>query len=146
MTTSARSASRSVTLPFPSSPHWAPTTTRPAMALAPVERRGGALGPIDERPAEVWPHDRNGGAHLAQPRDGARSDLLAELVAVGEVGRDDDRALLLPALVDDRVELLEHPLGALLRAEVVEMQQVHAREAPEQVEVRAARAVLVGGL
>src|SRR5215212_2590402 len=31
MTTSARSASRSVTLPLPSSPHWAPTTTRPGM-------------------------------------------------------------------------------------------------------------------
>src|SRR5919202_6163017 len=29
MTTSARSASRSVTLPLPSSPHWAPTTTSP---------------------------------------------------------------------------------------------------------------------
>src|SRR3954453_18540690 len=34
MTTSARSASRSVTLPLPSSPHWAPTTTRPGMRSA----------------------------------------------------------------------------------------------------------------
>src|SRR5919202_3033971 len=130
MTTSARSASRSVILPFPSSPHWAPTTTSPGMALA-VERRGGALRPVDERPAEVGAHDRNGGAHLAQPRDGPRPDLLAQLVAVGEVGRDDDRALLLPALVDDRVELLQHPFRAFLGAEVVQVQQVHAREAAE---------------
>src|SRR3954452_10966714 len=104
MTTSARSASRSVILPLPSSPHWAPTTTNPGMALGPVERRAGALGPVDERPAQVRAHDRNRRAHLAQPRDGARSDLPAELLPVGEVGRDDDRALLLPALVDDRVE------------------------------------------
>src|SRR3954470_16854715 len=33
MTTSARSAIRSVTLPLPSSPHWAPTTTRPGMVF-----------------------------------------------------------------------------------------------------------------
>src|SRR3954451_13716314 len=32
MTTSARSAIRSVTLPLPSSPHWAPTTTSPGMS------------------------------------------------------------------------------------------------------------------
>src|SRR5919199_5339511 len=130
MTTSARSASRSVILPLPSSPHWAPTTTSPGMALAPVERRG-ALRPVDERPAQVGSHDRNGGAHLAQPRDGARSDLLAELLAVGQVGRDDDRPLLLPALVDDRVQLLEDPLGALLGAEVVEVEQVDAGQAAE---------------
>src|SRR5438270_13591358 len=32
MTTSARSAIRSVILPLPSSPHWAPTTTSPGTA------------------------------------------------------------------------------------------------------------------
>src|SRR3954471_22020606 len=32
MTTSARSAIRSVILPLPSSPHWAPTTTSPGMS------------------------------------------------------------------------------------------------------------------
>src|SRR3712207_1740617 len=124
MTTSARSASRSVTLPFPSSPHWAPTTTRPGMALAVVRRGGGALRPVHEWLAHVATHDRNGGAHLGETGDGARTDLFAELVAVGEIRGHDDRALLLPAFVDDRVELLEHPLRPLLGAEVVEMEQV----------------------
>src|SRR6476661_3039353 len=33
MTTSARSAIRSVTFPLPSSPHWAPTTTSPGISF-----------------------------------------------------------------------------------------------------------------
>src|SRR4051794_12595442 len=33
MTTSARSAMRSVTFPLPSSPHWAPTTTSPGIPV-----------------------------------------------------------------------------------------------------------------
>src|SRR3954454_20510198 len=40
MTASARSASRSTTLPFPSSPHWAPTTAMPGIA----QRSLGAVG------------------------------------------------------------------------------------------------------
>src|SRR5919108_3728675 len=48
ITRSACSASRSVILPFPSSPHWAPTTTIPAIAgsvygAVAVSRRRGAL-------------------------------------------------------------------------------------------------------
>src|SRR4051794_18470134 len=148
MTTSARSASRSVTLPFPSSPHWAPTTTRPGIALAGVEARGGggALRPVDERCAHVASHYGDSRAHLGETGHRAGPDLRAQLRAVGEVGRDDDRALLLPALVDDRVELLEDPLGALLGAEVVEVQEVNPRQPAEEVEVGAPGAVLVGGL
>src|SRR6202020_2310414 len=40
-TASPCSASRSVTLPFPSSPHWAPTITIPGMQPAVYEGRGG---------------------------------------------------------------------------------------------------------
>src|ERR671933_760736 len=36
MTTSACSASRSVTFPLPSSPHWAPTTTSPGTSSSPL--------------------------------------------------------------------------------------------------------------
>src|SRR3954454_10589881 len=46
-TASARSASRSVTFPFPSSPHWAPMTTSPGMRLCRIGRgseRGAVLG------------------------------------------------------------------------------------------------------
>src|SRR6476620_9188021 len=38
-TASARSASRSVTFPFPSSPHWAPMTTSPGMRPCRIGRR-----------------------------------------------------------------------------------------------------------
>src|SRR2546423_14222978 len=134
MTTSARSASRSVTFPFPSSPHWAPTTTRPGMALAVEDVR--ALVPVRNRPSQVTAHDRNGGAHLAQPGHGALPDLLAQAVAVEQVGGDEHRALLLPALVDYRVELLHDPVGGLLGADVVDVQEVDAREAAEEVQVR----------
>src|SRR5215216_1585385 len=39
MTTSACSASRSVTFPLPSSPHWAPTTTSPGTSSQSPSRR-----------------------------------------------------------------------------------------------------------
>ena len=64
---------------------------------------------------------------LDQARDRALADLLLELVD-GEVGRDEDRALLLVALVDQRVELLQHPVGLLLGAEVLEVEQVDRDE------------------
>src|SRR5437016_1901826 len=133
MTTSARSASRSVTFPLPSSPHWAPTTTSPGMRLLPL---GGAAwaGRVQlgawlralAAASQIMSHDWNGDAHLTQPGDDARADLLLQLVFCG-VGGDHKRPLVLPALVDDRVELLEDPLGALLGAQVVEVQEVHLR-------------------
>src|SRR5919201_2021800 len=134
MTTSAVSASRSVTLPFPSSPHWAPTSTNPGIS-SPSLGRGGD--------PEVSTHYRDRGARdLPEPRHRSQADLLAELVQP-EVGGDHDRALVLPALVDDRVELLEHPLGALLGAEVVQVEQVHLAEAAEQLGVGTSGIVLV---
>src|SRR5881275_206049 len=119
-TTSARSASRSVTFPFPSSPHWAPTTTRPGIAL--LRLGAGARGGCVQLGArlrtlatssQVVSHDGNGDAHLTQPGDDAFADLVLELV-LGRVRGDHERALVLPALVDDRVELLENPVGPLL--------------------------------
>src|ERR1019366_4767837 len=66
--------------------------------------------------AAVVPEQRELVAHLRQPRDGAGGDLLAELVAIEDVGGDHDRALILIARIDDRVELLQHPVGLALRA------------------------------
>ena len=63
-----------------------------------------------------------------------------------EVRRDHDRALLLVALVDERVELLEHPVGLLLGAEVVEVQQVDVDERRKNSDVRALAAVGVVGV
>src|SRR6476620_7810196 len=87
---SARSASRSVTLPLPSSPHWAPTITSPGIAGALC--RFGRLG--DLAVAAIVAEERHLVADLAQPRDRAATDLLLELL-VRKVGRDQDRALCL---------------------------------------------------
>ena len=48
-------------------------------------------------------------------------------------------ALLLVAGVDDRVELLEHPLAGLLGADVVDVEEVDLGQAVEQVGVGAGR-------
>src|SRR4051794_33434956 len=90
ITTSACSASRSVTLPFPSSPHWAPTIAMPAMPSAESRRRlavaagrGEGLdlqvvGHLDA-PALVLAEQRQRlAAHLEQPGHGALLDLLAQ--------------------------------------------------------------------
>src|SRR3954465_465607 len=134
--TSAFSARRSVILPLPSSPHWAPTMTIDGISDP-------SLGSVLLQAATA-PHDWDQLAHLVEPRARPRADLLAQLVDVDQVGGDDHGALLLPALVDDRVELLEHPLGALLGAEIVDVEQVDAAEPLEQLHVRALRAVFVG--
>ena len=42
---------------------------------------------------------------------------------------------VLVALVDQRVELLEHPVGALLGAEVVDVEEVHRGQALEEGEI-----------
>ena len=62
-------------------------------------------------------------AHLGQPGDGALGDLRAQLVVV-EVRRDHHRSAVLVAGVDDGVQLLEHPVGRALGADVVDVQQV----------------------
>src|SRR4051794_5743154 len=146
ITSSARSASRSVTFPFPSSPHWAPTITIPGMLAGVYEgvwRAGRASGGAQLH-AAVGAEERQGGAtHLDEPRDRARGDLLLELLVV-EVGDDDDRPLVLVARVDDGVQLLEHPLVAALGADVVDVQEVHRREALQQAGVGAGRVVVVG--
>src|SRR3954452_24771319 len=116
MTASARSASRSTTLHFPSSPHWAPTTTMPGISSSECRSGGSQIG---NGPAQVGAEERQRvAAHLHQPRDRPCADLLRQLVG-RQVRRDDDRALVLVARVDDRVQLLEHPLGLALGAEVV---------------------------
>ena len=56
-----------------------------------------------------------------------------------EVGGDEHRAVGRVALVDDRVELLEHPVGALLGAEVVDVQQVDRGQAARRTRGRRAR-------
>ena len=57
---------------------------------------------------------------------------------VGEVGGHQDRALGLVALVDQRVELLEDPVGALLGAEVVDVEEVDRGQPLEEREVGVA--------
>src|SRR4051794_3139547 len=146
MTRSAFSAMRSVILPLPSSPHWAPTITMPAIracSLRGPPRRTGAGLAVGKR--LVLPCGRGGGrravrqavrdatlvvavqvhrlaAHLPQPRHGAVADLRAQIVvalARDEVGGQQHRPPVLVAGVDDRVELLEHPRRGLLGPDVV---------------------------
>src|SRR5919201_819084 len=82
MTTSACSASRSVTFPLPSSPHWAPTIASPGISM----RVYAALGIGGA--AEVVAHqgDRRS-RHFDEPRHRPHSDLLAQLVVL-QVGGD----------------------------------------------------------
>src|SRR5579875_941243 len=85
-------------------------------------------------------------AHLGEPRDRPRGDLLAELIAVHDVRGDEHRALLLIARVDDRVELLQHPVGGALGADVVDVEQVDRGEPVEQVDMGALGPVGVADL
>src|SRR3954447_15300797 len=124
MTMSARSASRSTTLPFPSSPHWAPTMTMP----------GTRRSLSGDESARVLAVQRDERAHLLEARHRALADLLDELVAF-QVRRDDHRALVLVARVDDRIELLEHPVARALGPDVVDVQQVDRGEAVEELHV-----------
>src|SRR3954453_14970324 len=132
MTRSAFSASRSVTLPLPSSPHWAPTMTKPAMsdecrggaglpARAGLRRGlavGGGFGPVGPPlrglrrlklgAVVVAAQQERVTAHLDQARHRPLTDLLAQLVLL-QVGGDHHGPAVLVAGVDDRVELLEDP-------------------------------------
>src|SRR5919201_3106874 len=146
-TMSARSASRSTILPLPSSPHWAPTMTMPGIATQCVRRRTCARSrdelPIVQ-PAGVVAEERQHRAHLLEARHRPRADLGGELPRVFDVRRDDDRALVLVARVDDRVELLEHPRRRVLGADVVDVQEVDGRQAIGEVEVAALAVGLEG--
>src|SRR5215216_1398451 len=129
---SACSANRSVILPLPSSPHWAPTMTMPAISrsvygASPVPRAvpgafpecvvvglGGTRGQDELSLAAVVraEHGKRLAAHLVQARNRSRTDLGDQGVVV-QVGRQHERLAVLVAGVDDRVELLEHPRRAL---------------------------------
>jgi len=78
-------------------------------------------------------------ADLDQARDRARPQALVELVG-HQVRRRHDRALSLVAAVHDRVQLLQHPVGGVLGAEVVHVQQVDCAEAVHEAEHAALRA------
>src|SRR3981081_3700875 len=98
--TSASSSRRSVIFPLPSSPHWAPTMTIDGIARLSL----GSDFEVGGRPTPIAPHDRALHATPGGPGARARADLGAQLIGVQQVGRDHHRLLLLPALVDDRVE------------------------------------------
>src|SRR5919112_403437 len=134
ITMSARSASRSTTLPLPSSPHWAPTITIPGMSVLSVS---------GDEAARVFAEQRHERAHLLEPGHRPLADLLDELVAL-EVRRDEDGALVLVARVDDRVELLQHPRARPLGADVVDVQEIHRGQAVQEVDVRALAVGLEG--
>src|SRR5271163_2100242 len=83
-TASPRSASRSVILPLPSSPHWAPTTTIPGIAAQCMSRSGSDRGHADVG-AEVLTvigteQGKRITAHLDEARHGAGPDLLGEVL------------------------------------------------------------------
>src|SRR2546421_4422582 len=139
-TASARSASRSVTLPFPSSPHWAPTITIDGIRRRVYEAGCGLRRPQVHAPV-VSVQGQWVAADLDQPGDGALADLVAQLGVV-EVGGDDHGSLVLVARVHDRVELLQHPLARALGADVVDVQQVDAGQALQQPQVRAVRVLV----
>src|SRR3954451_15858991 len=78
MTTSARSAIRSVILPLPSSPHWAPTTTSPGISEGLV---GVARWDVCVAVHGTW-RERPAGARAS---DGARPRELSLAIHVGEL-------------------------------------------------------------
>src|SRR3954447_26290033 len=138
ITAFARSASRSVIFPLPSSPHWAPTITVAGIGSSlrgePGPTADAALGHVAVL-APVVAVDRDLAAHLVQARDGALGDLLAQLLGVDQVRGDDQRPLVLVAGVDDRVQLLEHPFARPLGAEIVYVQEIHPGQAVEETQV-----------
>src|SRR5579875_2302187 len=79
-TACARSASMSVTLPLPSSPHWAPTTTIPGTTVSVGARW--ASRPSGARPA---PHPLRGALRLPTLRAAAPADPGAVSVGDGDL-------------------------------------------------------------
>ena len=100
-------------------------------------------GKCVRRPSGARRRPRAGRAsHISSRRETVRVAICSASCVALEVRRDDDRALVLVARVDDRVELLEHPVGRLLGADVVDVQEVDRGQAVEQAGVRAAAVVL----
>ena len=137
-TASPCSASRSVILPLPSSPHWAPTITIPGMSWSslgdgPGPSAAGPRGsPTPSRAARVSaascaervrarrralrrsssPNSGRPSPQISTSRETVRAPSCSiELVGHQVASSTIDRALVLVAGVDDRVELLEHPVG-----------------------------------
>src|SRR2546423_4904626 len=134
ITAAACSASRSVTLPLPSSPHWAPTITidgicRPVYAGEAPGRPSDRAGVVVcDSPLVLAEEKLPIAADFLEPGNGALADLLAQLL-VSQIGCDDERALRFVAGVDDRVELFEHPLDRALSALLGDAEQVNALDA-----------------
>src|SRR5215218_8296281 len=94
-------------------------------------KSGSATTPCSHRISHVVAKERQGVVtDLHQARDRPRPDLLLK-VLLAQIRRHHHRPLRLIALVDDRVELLEHPVAALLGAEVVDVEEVDLGEALE---------------
>ena len=101
-------------MPLPSSPHWAPTTTMPGMPCR--ESRTAAVSPPGgTRAGGRRRRAGSGSPQISMIRETVRSPICSRELLGVEVRRDDERALVLVALVDDRVELLEHPVGRCSR-------------------------------
>ena len=75
----------------------------------------------------------DGSPHISTRRETTRAPICSSSSCVLEVAWSRSGSAGLVALVDQRVELLEHPLGLVLGAEVVEMEQVDGREPLEEL-------------
>ena len=107
-------------------------------------RRRGAPGAGDLAVATIVA-DSGASPQISTRRETVRGPICSSSSCVVEVGGDQHRALRLVALVDQRVELLEHPVGAFLGAEVVDVEQVDRGQPLEEGEVGvAARLGVVG--
>src|SRR5580658_6409493 len=78
---SARSASRSVTLPLPSSPNWAPTITIPGISVPVYEGGGSDRSPGSDRDGEDLTAAGAGGEVGAVPLAGDDEQRVAVLAA-----------------------------------------------------------------
>ena len=117
-------------------------------------RRGGALA--EARWASAWrwvlavaavlAEQRSTSSHISLSRETVRAPICSSSSLVGSrlVVTSIERCGLV-ALVDQRVELLQHPVGAFLGAEVVDVEQVDRGQPLEEGEVGvAARLGVVG--
>ncbi len=77
-------------------------------------------------------------SHISTSRETVRRPICSIEVGFVEIGGHQDRPFGLVALVDQRVELLEHPVGAFLGAEVVDVEEVDRGQLAEQLHVGVA--------
>ena len=100
--------------------------------------------------ARAWtrwsgPKSGSGSPQISTRRETVREPICSSSCLLVEVGGDQHRALCLVALVDEGVELLQNPVGALLGTEVVDVEQVDGGEALEEGEVGVAAGLGVVG-